>query len=112
MATFPPYEPLFGAGKTSRPRTKSFGTADGYQQRVSFGLNTDPKEWQLEFNLCTTEAAEVEAFLEARRGVEAFDWTPPDSTTSYKWICNEWNSRFADPGRVSISTTFLQVFEP
>lgn len=112
MATFPSYQPLYGASKSSNPRTRTFGTADGYQQRISFGLHTDPKEWTLEFNLTEDEADEIETFLDARAGVESFDWTPPDTTTSYKWICTEWQKTIDQPFRATIRTTFRQVFEP
>lgn len=112
MAAFPNYKPLYGASKSSAPRTRTFGTIDGYQQRIRMGLNIDPKEWTLQFNVTDSEATEIETFLEARAGVEAFDWTPPDTTTSYRWICTDWNKSIDDPFRAVIRATFKQVFEP
>jgi len=112
MTTFPAYKPLFGTSKTSQPAVRRVQFGDGYQQRLVFGLNQDPKEWTLEFNLSEAEAIEVETFLEARAGAEAFDWTPPDSNTSYKWICAEWTKSLDQPFRAVIRTKFIQVFEP
>lgn len=112
MATFPSYKPLYGASKSSAPAVRRVQFGDGYSQRLIYGLNQDPKEWTLEFNVTETQADEIEAFLEARGGAEAFDWTPPDSSTSYKWICSEWSKSIDQPLRAVIRTTFRQVFEP
>lgn len=112
MATFPNYAPLYGASKTSQPAVRRVQFGDGYSQRLVFGLNQDPKEWTLEFNVTEAEADEIETFLEARAGAESFDWTPPDSNTSYKWLCSEWSKSIDQPFRAIIRTKFTQVFEP
>lgn len=112
MPTFPSYKPLYGASKSSAPKVSTTRFGDGYEQRVQFGLNRDPKEWTLEWNLSETESDEVETFLEARAGTESFDWTPPDTNTSYKWICSTWQKTIDQPFRATIRATFRQVFEP
>ncbi len=112
MATFPDYKPRVGASKSSAPKVRSTRFGDGYEQRVQFGLNQDPKEWTLEWNLADEDAAIIEAFFEARGGSESFDWTPPDTSTSYKWVCSEWQKTIDDPFRAVIRATFRQVFEP
>jgi phage-related protein len=112
MATFPNYDPQYGASKTSQPAVRRVQFGDGYSQRLVFGLNQDPKEWTLEFNVTEDDADVIEAFLEARGGAESFDWTPPDSNTSYKWLCSEWSKSIEQPFRAVIRTKFTQVFEP
>lgn len=112
MATFPNYQPLYGASKSSAPSVRQVQFGDGYSQRLVYGLNQDPKEWTLEFNVTEAEADEIETFLEARGGAESFDWTPPDTTTSYKWLCSEWSKSIDQPFRAVIRATFRQVFEP
>jgi phage-related protein len=91
-------------------RSTKFG--DGYEQRVQFGLNQNPKQWTLEWNVTEEASDEIEAFLDARGGTESFDWTPPDTATSYKWVCSDWTKSIDSPGRAVIRTTFRQVFEP
>jgi len=113
MATFPSIAPTLSAVKNSRPaiRTTKFG--DGYEQRVRFGLNQNPKEWSLTFMVKTTNANTIETFLDARaEDAQSFDWTPPDDTTSYKWFCDEWSKEIMGDGFFRISATFRQVFEP
>lgn len=43
MATFPSYQPTYSANKRSEPRIRTTQFGDGYQQRVTFGLNQNPK---------------------------------------------------------------------
>lgn len=86
--------------------------SDGYEQRLRFGLNTDPKEWSLQFsNRTDTERNNILAFLEARAGVESFDWTPPRGTTG-KYVCEEWQATLSNCNNNQIRATFRQVFEP
>ena len=50
MATFPSIDPSYGAQKRSEPKFKTVQYGDGYQTRLTYGLNQDMKEWQLEFS--------------------------------------------------------------
>jgi phage-related protein len=113
MATFPTYyQPVYSATKTSQPKVTKVQYGDGYEMRATFGLNQNPKEWQLEYSVSDTEANEIEAFLDARLGQEAFDWTAPDGTTGKRWVCESWNRQLFDFQRSKVSITFRQVFEP
>lgn len=113
MATFPSYEPTYSATKKSEPKIRTVQFGDGYQQRVTFGLNQDPKEWLLSFNVSDYDADVIEAFLDARAAdATSFDWTPPASATSYKWVCPSWTRELFSVDRSRIDVTFRQVFEP
>lgn len=111
MATFT-YTPSFEATESSKPRVRKFQAGDGYEQRVRFGLRTDPKEWSLVFsNRTDTERDQITSFLEARAGVESFDWTPPRGTAG-KYVCEEWQVTLSNCNNNQIRATFRQVFEP
>lgn len=115
MATFPSVTPAYGAQKTSRPRTRTVQFGDGYQQRLLYGIPSymNPKEWDLTWNVSETDADTIETFLNARAEDSAsFDWTPPDESTAYKWICPEWSKSIPYSNRATISARFIQVFEP
>lgn len=113
MATFPSYQPAYSASKKSEPKTRITKFNDGYEQRVVFGLNQNPKEWSLTFNVPDADADVIEAFLDARALDSAsFDWTPPLSNTASKWVCPSWNREIFDVGASRITATFRQVFEP
>lgn len=111
MATFT-YTPSFEATESSAPRVRKFQAGDGYEQRVRFGLNTNPKEWTLTFaNRTDTERDNIVAFLDARAGVESFDWTPPRGTAG-KYVCSEWQVTLSNCNNNQIQAKFMQVFEP
>jgi phage-related protein len=113
MATFPAITPSYGAQKTSAPKLQVVSFGDGYEQRVSFGINQNPKQWSLTWNNITEANSDtIETFLDARAADGAsFDWTPPAEATSYKWVCAEWDKTITYTGRATITATFRQVFE-
>ena len=116
MATFPAITPAYGAEKRSAPKTRVMRFADGYEQRVVFGLaeHQNPKEWSLTWNNITeADADTIETFLDARAlDSTSFDWTPPGEATAYKWVCASWTKVIPYTGRATINATFRQVFEP
>jgi phage-related protein len=114
MATFPDIAADYDARKSSQPRTRVVQFGDGYEQRLSYGLNQNPKEWSLTFkNRTEADSDTIETFLDARAADgESFDWTPPGSTTSYKWVCPSWSKTIPAAGLATITATFRQVFEP
>jgi len=113
MATFPDFDPQYSATKRSQPKQRITQFGDGYQQRTTFGLNQDPKVWSLTFNVKDSDADTIETFLEneAKNGT-AFDWSPPDEATTYKWICRGFGREMFDSDRSRITASFEQVFEP
>jgi phage-related protein len=110
MATFT-YTPSFEATESSKPRVRKFAAGDGYEQRIRFGLNTDPKEWSLVFsNRDDTERDDITAFLDARGGYESFDWTPPRGSAG-KYVCEEWQVTLSNCNNNQIRATFREVYE-
>ena len=113
MATFPSVTPTYGAQKSSAPNVRIARFGDGYEQRTTFGLNQNPKQWDLTWNVSETDADTIETFLDARAADSAsFDWTPLDETTAYKWVCSQWSKSIPYLNRATITATFRQVFEP
>ena len=82
MATFPSIDPDYGAQKASATQVRTVRFADGYEKRLTYGLNQNPKVWTLSFvNLTETDSDTIETFLDARADDNAaFDWSPPDES--------------------------------
>ena len=113
MATFPDFDPQYSATKRSQSNLRITQFGDGYQQRTTFGLNQDPKVWNLTFNVDDEDADEIETFLEARgKDGASFDWSPPDTATTFKWICRSFNREMFEFDRNRITASFEEVFEP
>ena len=112
MATFS-YIPDYGAGRTHTPRVRSVRFGDGYEQRLAYGLNTNLQVWQLAFSARTNvETDSIMNFLDARNGVESFDWTTPDNVSGKKWLCRQWQKSMIAFNINSVSCQFEEVAEP
>ena len=81
MATFPSISPTYtGFSKSTEPAVRTVRFADGFEQRIFFGLasNQNPKVYNVSFELSETESDVVEAFLDSRANdQESFTFTPP-----------------------------------
>lgn len=111
MATFT-YEPDNSAQLAVKPRVLKAIFGDGYESRTGDGINIRPREWMLTFNTRTNaEMTPIVAFLDARNGVESFDWTPPSGAAG-KWVCEEWQQTRVRVGINDLSVKFREVFEP
>jgi len=111
MATFT-FTPSFTADLEEQPIIRRVKFGDGYEQRLSYGLNTQPKKWSLQFlNRTDTERNNILAFLRTQGAAESFDWTDPNSYVG-KWICPQWNTSQVSCNFNNITATFEEVFEP
>jgi phage-related protein len=111
MATFPSIAPTYGVQKRSAPSVRAIQFGSGYQQRAQFGINQNPKVYNLRFEVSEAEADTIETFLDARGAVESFTFTPPAETSSAKFICRQWSKSIPYLNRATITATFEQVFE-
>lgn len=111
MATFPSISPTYGVQKRSAPRVRGIQFGSGYQQRAQFGIQQNPKVYNLTFEVSETDADTIEAFLDARAAVENFNFTPPGESSSSKFICREWSKSIPYLNRATVTATFEQVFE-
>ena len=111
MATFPSISPTYGVQKRSAPRVRAIQFGSGYQQRAQFGIQQNPKTFDLKFEVSEVDADTIEAFLDARGAVESFDFTPPGETSVSKFICREWSKSIPLLNRATVTAKFEQVFE-
>ena len=113
MATFPSITPTYGLQKRSAPRSRKVAFGDGYEIRLTFGLNQNPKIYNLTFEVSEADADTIESFLDARADDNApFDFTPPGEASRSKFVCETWSKTIPYLNRATIQTTFREVFEP
>ena len=83
MATFPSITPTYTFTKNTSPNVRTVNFGDGYQQRLTYGINQNPKRYSLEFNVSLADANVIESFLNSRAfDNESFDFTPPQEAIS------------------------------
>jgi len=113
MATFPSITPTYGLQKSSAPVVRKVQFGDGYEARLTYGINQNPKVLSLTFEVSETDADTIETFLDARAVDNAsFDFTPPGEGSSSKFVCEQWDKSIPYLNRATIQTTFREVFEP
>ena len=113
MAVFPSITPTYGVQKSSAPVVRKVQFSDGYEARLTFGLNQNPKIYSLTFEVSEADSDLIETFLDARADDNAsFDFTPPGESTSSKFVCEQWSKSIPYLNRATIQTTFREVFEP
>lgn len=105
------WTPSYGAQERSQPIVRSVKFGDGYEQRLTYGLNTDLKVWSLTFNNVSTSIKDqITGFLEARGGSQQFNWTTPNNTVG-AFVCQEWEVAAVAPSRWTINATFREVVD-
>tara|TARA_B100001250_G_C19124365_1_gene496749 strand:- start:35 stop:388 length:354 start_codon:yes stop_codon:yes gene_type:complete len=116
MATFPSSVPApsYGISKSSKPKIRVVKFMDGSaEQRLSFGMNNNPKTWNPTWeNITEAQSDTIETFLDARAAdADYFTWTPPNESSSGKYVCLDWTKQINVSGFATITATFEQVFE-
>lgn len=112
MSTFS-WVPEFGASCERAPAVTQVKFGDGYEARNRFGMNTNRENWSLTFaNRDADEANAIDAFLLARGGAEAFEWTPPGDSSPKVFVCRRWAKSPQKANLFTIQATFEQVYEP
>lgn len=108
MAVFT-WIPSSGSRMESEPRILSNKFGDGYEQRISDGINAQLDKWQLNFDVRDpTETADIRDFFKTHKGVTPFDWTPPLGSSG-KYVCKVWSINFSTALSYEIAATFEQV---
>ena len=105
------YEPM---QLNKEPKVDAVKFGDGYEQRIAKGINNNPQAWAMAYTgRGATDINSVYDFLEARNGVEAFEWTPRGEATPRQFVCRKWTRRFDHFDVVqAINFTLEEVFEP
>ena len=112
METLPAISPSYSTAKTAKPKIRRVSFGDGYSQRSSQGLNALDEQWSVTWeNRPVADCNQIEAFLLARAGVEAFLWTAPRESAPKKWTCADWTRTPAAPNHDTIRATFVREYD-
>ena len=112
MATFPITNPVYNTRINASPKVNVLSFGDGFEQRLTEGLNQNPLSVNLVFELSQTDATTAINFLNARVDDGAsFDYTLPSETSSRKFVCTSFPRTIPFLNRVTLSCTFREVFE-
>jgi len=109
METFT-WKTSLGSSKDTKARVQKNQFGDGYGQRLGDGINSLVRSYPVIIKASSLQLADqIEGFLEARAGVEAFAWTPGNAPAAIKVTCDSWR-RVDRIASSLITATFQQVF--
>lgn len=110
------WKPSYASSISNRPRTLINVFGNGYQQRISDGLNNNLIEISLGFeNRSEKETVSILHFLKERNAKESFIYNLPtiyaksNSNLNTMFICLEWNVNFISYNNYSITASFNEV---
>jgi phage-related protein len=103
------FRPDYDSQLSQEPSVIVTKFGDGYEQRVTTGINNSPEKWSLTFTVGNPALPAALAFVQARKGVESFYWQNSFGVTNV-YVCRRWNMS-RTPGKQSLSMEFEQVFE-
>tara|TARA_R100001015_G_C4635152_1_gene203744 strand:+ start:13214 stop:13555 length:342 start_codon:yes stop_codon:yes gene_type:complete len=112
MATFPIANPVYNTRITPKPSVNVISFGDGFEQRLTMGLNQNPLSVNLVFELSQSDANTAISFLNSRiTDGASFDFTLPSETSSRKFVCDSFPRLIPFLNRVRLSCVFREVFE-
>ncbi len=104
--------PAYSSVETASPKNITVQYGDGYKSRNAFGLNQNPKSYNLTFNVSLADGDKILDFLDARaKDSASFTFTPPATSTARQFICEQYSRSNTYLNRVTIQATFEEVFQ-
>tara|TARA_R100001509_G_scaffold120991_1_gene75106 strand:+ start:450 stop:821 length:372 start_codon:yes stop_codon:yes gene_type:complete len=112
-ATF--QNPDYGLIKQNNPNTRLVKFGDGYEHRISFSLNQNPKTFNLSFkNISEVDANILTNFLDERAvDGDSINYTVPTESVAMKFVVEGGYTKTINYANLAtVKFKFRQVFEP
>ena len=103
--------------RASKSRVLMAKFGDGYEQRISNGINSRDEGYSVSFrNRTKAFIDDVVDFLDTKAGVTKFDFIIPDTNSgggeqTVKVVCDTYNTNFEYDDFYSLTATFRRVYE-
>lgn len=108
----PDIDPSYGTDLTQKPERKRLRYGDGYSQRKTDGINSNPQEWNVVWdNIPEADGETLRAFFEDQGGVEIVLWTPFGQAEELKFSNDDFRLRPSGYGIVTCSVRLEQEFD-
>ena len=113
MAAFPIANPKYNYTITRQPAVNVISFGDGFEQRLTEGLNQNPITLNLKFDLSQTDSTTAITFLNARiTDGASFTFLVPNENVTKNFVCLSYNTAVPFLNRVTLTCSFREVFEP
>ena len=112
MAAFPIANPKYNYTISRQPVVNVVSFGDGFEQRLTEGLNQNPITLNLKFDLSQTDSTTAINFLNARiTDGASFTFLVPNENVTKNFVCLSYNTAVPFLNRVLLTCTFREVFE-
>ena len=106
-------EPLYNLRITPSSSVKVISFGDGFEQRLTEGLNQHRLTLNLVFEVSQTEATTIITFLNERiEDGNSFNYTIPNESSARKFFCDSYPRTIPYVNRIKLTCIFREVFEP
>ena len=113
MAAFPIANPKYNYTISRQPAVNVVSFGDGFEQRLTEGLNQNPITLNLKFDLSQTDSTSAITFLNDRiTDGASFSFLVPNENVTKKFVCLAYNTATPFLNRVILTCSFREVFEP
>ena len=113
MAAFPIANPKYNYTIKRQPAVNVISFGDGFEQRLTEGLNQNPITLNLKFDLSQTDSTTAISFLNARiTDGASFTFLVPNENVTKNFVCLSYNTAIPFLNRVTLTCSFREVFEP
>jgi phage-related protein len=104
------WSPSYNLGIAHEPRVLTIQFGDGYEQRLTDGINNDKLSFTLNFDKRNKqEATAIIHFLASKSGRDPFFFKAPEPYgVMKKFICTQWSSTLQFDDNYTVSATFSE----
>tara|TARA_R100001591_G_scaffold38486_1_gene49870 strand:- start:892 stop:1233 length:342 start_codon:yes stop_codon:yes gene_type:complete len=112
MAAFPIANPKYNYTISRQPVVNVVSFGDGFEQRLTEGLNQNPITLNLKFDLSQTDSTTAINFLNARiTDGASFTFLVPNENVTKNFVCQSYPISVPYKNRVTLTCSFREVFE-
>ena len=106
--------PKYGLSIENNPNINTLSFGDGFEQRLTEGLNRNPRKLRLTFeNINESESDTLINFLNTRvSNADSFDYTPINELAGKFVIDSNYKKTINFSNRATVTVVFREVFEP
>lgn len=97
---------------TTKFQSEEAPFGNGYTQAAPTSRENRRREWDVVISEGIAEALDAKAFLDARRGVDHFDWADPSTGEPVKVRCPEYREQAPSGNRLEIAAKFVEEKRP
>ena len=105
-------KPKYNYTVSRKPTINVVSFGDGFEQRLTNGLNQNPITLNLKFDLSQTDSTSAITFLNARiTDGASFTFLVPNENVTKNFVCQSYPTSVPFLDRVVLTCTFREVFE-